>query len=76
MATREVRMDIVMLKRQGLSKRQIAKRLGIHRGTVSGYLERGGQPPPPPASRRGSVLGAFADRIKAWMEEDLSLIHI
>jgi transposase len=70
MMTREVRMDIVMLHRQGLSKRQIAKRLGIHRGTVSGYLERGGQPPPPPASRRGSVLGAFADRIKAWMEED------
>ena len=63
-------MDIVMLDRQGLSKRQIAKRLGIHRGTVSRYLERGGQPPPPPASRRGSVLGAFADRIKAWMEED------
>ena len=70
MVTREVRMDIVLLKRQALSTRQIAKRLGIHRDTVSGYLERGGQPPPPPASRRGSVLGAFADRIKAWMEED------
>jgi len=40
MVTREVRMDIVMLHRQGLSKRQIAKRLGIHRDTVSGYLER------------------------------------
>jgi transposase len=43
MVTREVRMDIVMLKRQGLRKRQIAKRMGIHLGTVSGYLERGGQ---------------------------------
>ena len=42
MVTREVRMDIVMLKRQGLSKRQIAKRRGIHRVTVSRYLERDG----------------------------------
>ncbi len=60
-------MDVVLLKRQGLSKRQIAKRLGIHRDTVSGYLDRGGQPPVPPVSQRGSVLGVFADRIKAWM---------
>ena len=70
MVIREVRMDIVMLQRQGLSKRQIAGRLGIHRATVSRYLERGGEPPPAPAQRRGSALGEFAERIKAWMEED------
>ena len=39
MVIREVR--IVMLYRQGLSKRQIAGRLGIHRDTVSRYLEHG-----------------------------------
>lgn len=70
MVTREVRMDIVALHRQGLSNRQIAKRLGIHRDTVSGYLDRGCQPPPSPASGRESAVGAFTDRIKAWMEED------
>ena len=32
MVTRVVRMDIVMLQRQGLSKRQIAKQLGIRVG--------------------------------------------
>ena len=70
MVTREVRMDIVALHRQGLSNRQIAKRLGIHRLTVSRYLERDGQPPPASALRRESAVEAFTDRIKAWMEED------
>jgi transposase len=70
MVIREVRMDIVMLQRQGLSKRQIAGRLRIHRNTVSRYLEHGGERPPTPATRRGSTLGEFAERIKAWMEED------
>jgi len=32
-------MDIVALKRQGLSERQIAKRLGMSRKTVHKYLE-------------------------------------
>jgi predicted transcriptional regulator len=45
-------MDIVMLHRQGLSKRQIAKRLGIHRGTVSGYLSGAGSHRHPPRQCR------------------------
>ena len=32
-------MDIVALKRQGLSERQTAKRLGMSRKTVHKYLE-------------------------------------
>jgi len=34
MVTREVRMDIVMLHREELSKWQIAKRLGIRSGSL------------------------------------------
>ena len=45
-------MDIMQLKKQGLSKRAIARRLGISRDTVSKYwdgspLETGGYGPRP-----------------------------
>ena len=39
MVTVEVFMDILALKRQGLSNRAIARKLSIHRKTVKKYLE-------------------------------------
>ena len=64
-------VDIVMLKRRGLSERQIAKQLGISRTTVRKYLED------PEAATRGSVkverksnLDGYEGNIKAWLEED------
>jgi len=64
-------MDIVALKRQGLSERQIAKRLGISRPTVRKYLED------PEACERGrrpvareSKLDPYEGNIRAWLSED------
>ncbi|HWR98711.1 MAG TPA: IS21 family transposase [Candidatus Methanoperedens sp.] len=70
MLEREVRMEIMVLQRQGLSRRKIAARLGIHRETVRRCLERGGGPPAGERGRAPSRLTAFAERVKAWMEED------
>ena len=64
-------VDIIMLKRQGLSERQVAKRLGISRSTVRKYLKD-----PDSATRgmakveRKSNLDAYTGNIKAWLEED------
>jgi len=64
-------MEIVALKRQGLSERQIAKRLGISRPTVHKYLED------PQACERGrrsvaraSKLDAYEGNVRAWLSED------
>ena len=64
-------MDIVALKRQGLSERQIAKRLGISRPTVHKYLED-----PQACERvqrragRDSKLDPYMGNIRAWLSED------
>ncbi len=64
-------MDIVALRRQGLSERQIAKRLGICRQTVHKYLED-----PEVCNRvqrragRGSKIDPYVGNIRAWLGED------
>ena len=65
-------MDILMLKRKGMSQRKIAKKLGLSRNTVKKYLEN----PEFPGSRgrirkRKSLLDPYRDNIKTWLEEDL-----
>ena len=63
-------MEIMVLKRQGLSRRKIAQRLGIHRKTVNQYLARGGEHKAYDASSRQSLLVPYRERILGWMEED------
>ena len=65
-------MDILILKKKGLSQRQIAKKLGISRNTVKKYLDN------PDISenshrkaRRKSLLDDYMSNIKAWLEEDM-----
>jgi len=64
-------MDIVALKRQGLSERQIAKRLGISRPTVHKYLQ---DPEACECGRRPvlkkSKLDPYDGNIRAWLKED------
>ena len=72
MKTLEVVMDIVYWKRQGLSRRQIAKKLGISRDTVKKYLDD-----PEAITRekqkreRTSRLDPYRGNIEAWLAEDL-----
>lgn len=64
-------MDILVLKRKGLTQRQIAKKLGISRNTVKKYLDHQGYPEPQGRqTRRRSLLDAFQGNIVAWLEED------
>jgi transposase len=65
-------LDILMLKRKGMSQRKIAKKLGLSRNTVKKYLAnpefpgiRGG------IKKRKSLLDPYRDTIKTWLEEDL-----
>ena len=69
MLTHEEFMDIWSLHKQGLSQRQIAKRLGIHRRTVQKYLQKG-ERGPYQRPKAETLLDAFAPQIQAWLQED------
>lgn len=64
-------MDIVALRRQGLSEREIARRLGMSRKTVHKYLEdpeaieRGRRP-----VERECKLDPYEGNLRAWLKED------
>lgn len=72
MKSKEVTLDIMILKRQGLSNRRIARKLGLDRRTVKRHVSdpenasTKKQPKP-----RQSKLEPFIGNIKAWIEQDL-----
>ena len=70
MVKREKVMDIVALKKQGLKNRAIARKLGIHRKTVSKYLANSGEVKPYDTSKRESGLAGYLEAIKHWIEGD------
>ncbi len=51
MMTQEEFMDVMAMKRQGLSITEIAEETGYHPATISSWLKNGGPPP----RRRASV---------------------
>lgn len=63
-------MDIFLLERQGLSQRQIAKRLGISRNTVKKFIESQGFPERHQYRLRKSQLDPYKDNIEFWLNED------
>jgi transposase len=70
-AKKETVLDILSLKHNGLSRRAIARKLGISRTTVNRYLENPDLAFAPVATReRKSKLDTFADNIEAWLNED------
>jgi transposase len=64
-------LEILILHRNGLKQRAIARKLGISRNTVKKYIENPDLAFEPPHKRnRKSLLDPYNDNIKAWIEED------
>jgi len=64
-------LDIVLLKRQGLSERQIARKLGISRPTVKKYLNNPSLVFSKNQTRiRKSQLDEYTENIRLWIKED------
>ena len=64
-------LEIVLLKRQGLSERQIAKRLCISRPTVKKYLANPSLVFSKSARRnRKSQLDEYIENIRLWIKEE------
>ncbi|MFQ5917786.1 MAG: IS21 family transposase [Candidatus Binatia bacterium] len=64
-------MDIIRLHNQGLSQREISRRLGISRPTVRKYLEDPSQVGQYRRKRsRPSQLDPYGDVISSWIKED------
>lgn len=70
MISMEEYMDIKVLHRDGLSIREIARRLGIDRRTVKRHLEREGLPAYERRERQESKLEEYYPIIKSFLEED------
>ena len=70
MIAMEVFMDIFALRRQGMSMRLIARKLGIHRNTVKKYLEGNRPPVYRKRARKASILDPFKPAIDAYLKED------
>lgn len=65
MLTQEEFMDVVALKRQGLTNREIAHELGYHPATIAKWLAAGGPPP----RRRGPTPPVIDERWAARITE-------
>jgi len=63
-------LDINSLHKQGFSKRKISEKLGIHRDTVTKYLNNPHPISSTSACPRKSKLDPFNTHIEAWLEED------
>ena len=70
MISAEAYMDIHTLRRQGLSMRAIARKLGIHRDTVKQHLARKAFPEYRKKKRAVSLLDPYRKIIEDFLEED------
>jgi transposase len=65
-------LEILVLKKKGLTQRQIARKLGISRNTVKKYIENQGYPESDRSKpNRKSLLDRFQGNLAAWLEEDM-----
>jgi transposase len=65
---KRILFDIHMLYNMGMSKRQIARMLGLSRPTVQRYLKNPDLTKPRPAAKT-SILAPFYDQIKELLEK-------
>ena len=63
-------LDINSLHKQGFSKREIASKLGVHRNTVTKYLNTPNPISAKPTCIRSSKLDPFLATIEVWLDED------
>jgi transposase len=63
-------MDILALRRQGLSLRKISDMLGIHRGTVTKYVNQGHPPNYKKTKRKESIIDPYVQLIDEWLGQD------
>ena len=69
---KETVLEILVLRRKGLTQREIAKKLGISRNTVKKYIENQGYPERDRSKpNRKSLVDRFQGNIAAWLEEDM-----
>ena len=68
MMTQEEFMDVMAMKRQGMSIKEIAAETGYHPSTISGWLRNGG-----PAERRPRTSVAVIDQF--WAGEIAGLLR-
>jgi transposase len=65
-------LDILLLKRRGLTQREIARKLGISRNTVKKYLENQGiLESHRTGGIRKSLLDPYTGNIVSWLDEDM-----
>jgi transposase len=66
-------LDILLLKRKGLTQREIARKLGISRNTVKKYLENKDVLLKPDSGKvdKKSMLDPFTGNIVSWLDEDM-----
>jgi transposase len=69
MVRRDEVMEIMYLDRQGVSQREIARRLGIARKTVTRYLAQGGERKAYDTRARESAMAPYREQVLAWLEE-------
>ena len=70
MISEEVFMDIIAMHRQGLSIRQISRKLGIHRSTVKKHIEAKEFPSYHKRNRGVSILEPYKQIINDYLDED------
>lgn len=63
-------MDILALRRQGFSLREISAKLGRHRNTVTKYITNQGPPTYKKVNRKESILAPYVQLIDQWLEQD------
>jgi len=72
MKSKEVALEIKILKREGLSNRHIARRLGINPRTVKKHVSEFDRAPVNKrSSQKTSKLDPFMENVKTWLDQDI-----